>query len=184
MCHLNYLKVIKAGRFNHRLANSLQETRKWAAGTSSRRPENTSADPMFSLLFLFPPLSFVSHIVISCFIFCLCEGTMQCNCQLRLRTQEGYRLVTRCLSQLPLQGVLTTAMAFGVSHANTCCHCLAHKHTTPSPPSFFFLFAVICFSELWFDADIFKIWIITFVFVVFAVDPSNSKVGDSIEAAR
>ncbi len=63
-------------------------------------------------------------------------STVQCYCQLWLRTQEGHHLVSRCLSQMPLQGDLATAVvAFGISRVNMCWHCLspthARTHKTP-----------------------------------------------------
>lgn len=77
---------------------------------------------LFFSLFLFPPAPAVPQ------FFCP-WSTVQCYCQLCLRTQEGHHLVTRRLSQMPLQGDLATAVvAFGISRVNMCQRCLSPTH--------------------------------------------------------
>lgn len=106
-------------------------------------PPKLSQSLLFSVCFFFPLLSFscchqtflflfisVPMAPLNPFQFFCPWSTEQCYCQLWLRTQEGHHLVTRRLSQMPLQGDLaTTVVPFGISPVNMCWHCLSPTNT-------------------------------------------------------
>lgn len=111
-------------------------TRSWSH--FSQTPPGLYLSLLFPLCFFsFPLASFTSSLDISvCFryhgshhpsVFLPLEHSAVL---LWLRTQEGHHLVTRHLSQMPLQGDLaTTAVAFGLSPVNMCRRCLSPTHT-------------------------------------------------------